>query len=52
MTITKAGVCVERRMLVEVAWRYRFELRVSPFIAKRQGGRPKTVTDSRRLVGC
>jgi len=32
-------------MLVEVAWHYRFEPRVSPIIATRQDGSPQAVTD-------
>ncbi|GAA0761606.1 hypothetical protein GCM10009107_45210 [Ideonella azotifigens] len=32
-------------MLVEVAWHYQHEARVSPVIAKRQDGLPTTVTD-------
>jgi transposase len=43
--ITKAGNSAARRMLVEVAWHYRFEPRVSPVIATRQDGLPKAVTD-------
>lgn len=43
--ITKAGNSAARRMLVEVAWHYRFEPRVSPVIAVRQDGLPKAVTD-------
>ncbi len=43
--ITKAGNSAARRMLVEVAWHYRFEPRVSPIIATRQDGLPSAVTD-------
>lgn len=43
--ITKAGNSAARRMLVEIAWHYRFEPRVSPIIATRQDGLPKAVTD-------
>ncbi|MEJ6003806.1 IS110 family transposase [Paucibacter soli] len=43
--ITKAGNSAARRMLVEVAWHYRAEPRVSPVIAARQDGLPKPVTD-------
>jgi transposase len=44
-SITKAGNSAARRMLVEVAWHYRFEPRVSPIIATRQDGLPQAVTD-------
>lgn len=44
-SITKAGNSAARRMLVEVAWHYRFEPRVSPIIATRQDGLPSAVTD-------
>lgn len=44
-SITKAGNSAARRMLVEVAWHYRYEPRVSPIIATRQDGLPKAVTD-------
>ncbi len=44
-SITKAGNSAARRMLVEVAWHYQHEARVSPVIAKRQDGLPTTVTD-------
>ena len=44
-SITKAGNSAARRMLVEVAWHYRYEPRVSPIIATRQAGLPKVVTD-------
>ncbi len=43
--ITKAGNSAARRMLVEVAWHYRLDARVSPIIAARQDGLPKAVTD-------
>ena len=43
--ITKAGNGPARRMLVEVAWLYRYSARVSPVIARRQSGLPKVVTD-------
>ncbi len=43
--ITKAGNSAARRMLVEVAWHYRLEPRVSPVIGTRQDGLPHTVTD-------
>ena len=42
--ITKAGNSAARRMLVEVAWHYRVEPRVSPIIAARQDGLPEAVT--------
>ena len=44
-SITKAGNSAARRMLVEVAWHYKTEPRVSPIIAARQIGLPSTVTD-------
>lgn len=44
-SITKAGNSAARRMLVEVAWHYKAEPRVSPIIAARQDGLPSTVTD-------
>ncbi len=43
--ITKAGNSAARRMLVEVAWHYRCEPRVSPVIATRQDGLPVAVTE-------
>ncbi|QPF75555.1 IS110 family transposase [Roseateles sp. DAIF2] len=43
--ITKAGNSAARRMLVEVAWHYRADPRVSPVIATRQDGLPPAVTD-------
>lgn len=42
--ITKAGNSAARRMLVEVAWHYRMDPRVSPIIAARQDGLPEAVT--------
>ena len=44
-SITKAGNCAARRMLVEVAWHYQHNARVSPIIAKRQDQLPKEITD-------
>ena len=44
-SITKAGNSAARRMLVEVAWHYQHDARVSPIIANRQDGLPTTVTD-------
>jgi transposase len=44
-SITKAGNSAARRMLVEVAWHYKAEPRVSPIIAARQDGLPSAVTD-------
>ena len=44
-SITKAGNCVARRMLVEVAWHYQHSPRVSPIIASRQDQLPKEITD-------
>lgn len=43
--ITKAGNSAARRMLVEVAWHYQHNARVSPIIAVRQDGLPQAVTD-------
>jgi transposase len=43
--ITKAGNSAARRMLVEVAWHYRHDARVSPVIAKRHEQMPKPITD-------
>ena len=43
--ITKAGNSAARRMLVEVAWHYRHDARVSAVIAKRHDQLPKAVTD-------
>jgi transposase len=44
-SITKAGNSAARRMLVEIAWHYLHNPRVSPIIAKRQDDLPKVVTD-------
>jgi transposase len=44
-SITKAGNCAARRMLVEVAWHYQHSPRVSPIIAARHDQLPKAVTD-------
>jgi transposase len=44
-SITKAGNSAARRMLVEVAWHYRYAPRVSPIIARRQAELPKALTD-------
>ena len=44
-SITKAGNSAARRMLVEVAWHYLHEPRVSPIIARRHDSLPKPVTD-------
>ena len=43
--ITKAGNSAARRMLVEIAWHYRHDARVSPVIARRQDDLPKDITD-------
>ena len=43
--ITKAGNGPARRMLVEIAWHYRFPARVSRIIATRQSALPKFVCD-------
>lgn len=43
--ITKAGNSAARRMLVEVAWHYREDPRVTPIIAQRHEGLPTAVTD-------
>lgn len=43
--ITKAGNSAARRILVEVAWHYRQEPRVSAQIATRQEGLPNSVTE-------
>ena len=43
--ITKAGNGPARRILVEIAWLYRYPARVSPIIAQRQSELPKTITD-------
>jgi transposase len=44
-SITKAGNAPARRILVEVAWLYRYPARVTPIIARRQSELPKTITD-------
>ena len=44
--ITKAGNSAARRMLVEVAWHYQHNARVSPIIAVSHDGLPAAVTDS------
>ena len=44
-SITKAGNSAVRRMLVEIAWHYLHEPRVSPIIAKRHENLPKEITD-------
>jgi transposase len=43
--ITKAGNGPARRILVEVAWLYRYPARVSPIIARRQSELSKEITD-------
>jgi transposase len=43
--ITKAGNAPARRILVEVAWLYRYPARVTPIIARRQSELPKIITD-------
>ena len=43
--ITKAGNSAARRMLVEVAWHYQHNARVTPIIARRQDQLPKAITD-------
>jgi len=43
--ITKAGNSSARRALVEAAWAYRNPAAVSPIIARRQTGLPKTAID-------
>jgi transposase len=43
--ITKAGNSSARRALVEAAWAYQHRAAVSPVIARRQSGLPKTVID-------
>lgn len=43
--ITKTGNSSARRALVEAAWAYHFEARVSVGIARRQTGLPKAITD-------
>ena len=42
---TKAGNSPARRILVEVAWLYRYPARVKPIIAKRQSELSKEITD-------
>lgn len=44
-SITKAGNSAVRRMLVEIAWHYLHEPRVSPIIAKRHENLPTAITD-------
>lgn len=44
-SITKAGNSAARRMLVEIAWHYLHEPRVSPIIARRHEKLPKPITD-------
>jgi transposase len=44
-SITKAGNSAVRRMLVEIAWHYQHEPRVSPIIARRHENLPKPITD-------
>lgn len=44
-SITKAGNSAARRMLVEMAWHYQHNARVSPIIARRQDQLPKAITD-------
>lgn len=43
--ITKCGNSHARRMLTEAAWSYRLPARITPIIAKRQGGQTKAVRD-------
>ena len=43
--ITKAGNSAARRMLVEAAWHYQHNARVTPIIARRQDQLPKAITD-------
>jgi transposase len=43
--ITKAGNSSARRALVEAAWAYQHPARITPIIARRQGGVPKSVLD-------
>jgi transposase len=43
--ITKAGNSSARRALVEAAWAYQHPARITPIIARRQGGVPKIVLD-------
>jgi transposase len=44
--ITKAGNSAARRMLVEIAWQYVHNPRVSPIIAKRHEGLPDVVIET------
>ena len=44
-SITKAGNSAARRMLVEAAWHYQHNTRVTPIIARRQDQLPKAITD-------
>lgn len=44
-SITKAGNSAARRMLVEVAWHYQHNARITPIIATRHDELPKAVTD-------
>ncbi len=44
-SITKAGNSAARRMLVEVAWHYQHNPRVTPIIAKRHDELPQAVID-------
>ena len=43
--ITKAGNSSARRAMVEAAWAYQHPARITPIIARRQGGLPKAVLD-------
>ena len=43
--ITKTGNDHARRILIEVAWNYRFPARLSVVLQKRQEGQPKAVRD-------
>ena len=43
--ITKAGNSSARRAMVEAAWAYQHPARITPIIARRQDGLPKTVLD-------
>ena len=43
--VTKAGNAPARRILVEIAWLYRYPARVTPIIARRQTELPKAITD-------
>jgi len=44
-SITKAGNSAARRILVEIAWQYLHDARVSPIIARRHDQVPKAITD-------